>query len=102
MPTHKACKDPEHIIHGCPELTGHGTAWTKPGQGATVCDLLSGLRNRIGAEHVAAKRAARLYLYSLSVEGHHECGCSRTNLRLTGAPLTEYDIRRIEQCEVKR
>jgi hypothetical protein len=63
-----------------------GTEWTEPGQGATVSEIWRVIR---GAVCFAAHR--RIMDMVEPVE-------RRTNLRLTGEPLTAEDLKRIEQC----
>lgn len=69
-----------------------GTDWTKPGQGATSRELMAA---PIGC---AAYRKAILLQ---RIDGTRNF-CKRTNLRLTGQPLTAEDLERIETCEVSR
>jgi hypothetical protein len=74
----------------------NGTEWTEPGQGANGQELwtaLRVLRNGDGPLREAARGVrASWSIYSTA----------RTNLRLTGHPLTADDLKRIEQCEVTR
>ncbi len=78
----------------------HGTTWVAPGEGATVVELLNmrwegdyfGYRATPTGSYIeAAEHLDRLW-------DHHGEGY-RTNLALTGAPLLEYDLRRIAVCE---
>ncbi len=73
----------------------HGTAWVDPGQGATVGMLL--LRLSLARINAAAQTAAVIRLSDRT--GAIDWRDTRpTNLRLTGHPLTEYDIRRIGEA----
>jgi hypothetical protein len=70
----------------------NGTEWTEPGQGAT-------LRNLFAAPIACAAYRKAILLHQ--IDGTRNF-CKRTNLRLTGHPLTAQDLDRIAKCEVAR
>ncbi len=71
------------------ETMRHGTAWTDPGQGATVGEL------GIALNYVPSTPQRDQARYSFE---KFESYSVRTNLRLTGAPLNAYDIRCIAEA----
>ena len=78
----------------------NGTEWTEPGQGATVgmlCKALA-LYESERSEPEWNRAYGRLPAGSCDATKN----LRRTNLRLTGHPLTAEDLKRIEQCEVAR
>lgn len=89
----------------------NGTEWTEPGQGATLGELFDACEAGIPKDRISAEFSG---LTIRDNEGMRqarqkafECGTpsrarweQRTNLRLTGSPLTAEDLKRIEQCEV--
>lgn len=68
-----------------------GTDWTAPGKGATVAELLRAFDNCELPTFFKGARPARL---------SEHAGEERTNLRLTGRPIDEYDCTRIRAAEV--
>ena len=71
-----------------------GTAWTAPGEGATLRQLFA--RGADGAD-TAEKQSDLL----ARMNGTRNF-CKRTNLRLTGAPLAVSDLENIAKCEVAK
>jgi len=67
----------------------YGTEWTAPNTGATVADLCHAL-NAAGRSETKRLKALR------DVHGPD----ARTNLRLTGDRLVDYDEERIAACYV--
>lgn len=87
----------------------HGTRWTGPGQGATVAELRFKLSESPQFSHAYSRGkpvalAAHDKLYGFvpdSVYGYAPIDSNaRTNVALTGAPLTAEDLTRIEKAEV--
>lgn len=81
------------------ENTMNGTEWTEPGQGATVAELRSVIHGAIHAASItgtAHLTAAHDHVHRLA---NGKDARRRTNLRLTGKPLTAEDIQRIEEAE---
>ncbi len=79
-----------------------GTSWTGDGEGATVGKLDAAaliLCDVMGDGHAAIYDAFRAAGYRAGVVGY--CHAARTNLRLTGEPLTAEDIERILSPEFK-
>jgi hypothetical protein len=74
-----------------------GTEWCAPGSGAHVGELGAAARSYEVAHRLGAC-AADIAIVKLS---RHHAGF-RTNLRLTGRPIQDYDLRRIADCEVAR
>jgi hypothetical protein len=74
-----------------------GTEWCAPGSGAHVGELGAAASSYDVARRLGAF-AADIAIVKLS---RHHAGF-RTNLRLTGRPIQEYDLRRIVECEVAR
>ena len=66
-----------------------GTEWTEPGQGAT-------LRQLFAAPIACAVSRKAILLHQ--IDGTRNF-CKRTNLRLTGEPLTAEDIQRIAEAK---
>jgi hypothetical protein len=64
-----------------------GTDWVGKGEGATISEILAAKRL------LPTKISRHLWKISLS-KLHH-----KTNLILTGEPLTDEDLARIAQCE---
>jgi hypothetical protein len=92
----------ERCVHTPP-----GTAWTAPGQGAdasALWDAIGVYRERFAAECGGDQHKdpdtydadKRLEFFGLKGEN------PRTNLRLTGSPLTADDLKRIAECEVAK
>jgi hypothetical protein len=73
-----------------------GTAWTKPGKGATVGEFLDSLLH--AKADWRSSWTARYHLGELGRVRHGFNEAQKTNLSLTGAPLTAEDLRRIETC----
>lgn len=69
----------------------HGTAWTGPGEGATWSDIGSAL-------HFYPLTYDSWGRWALVIPQPGLYDDRRTNLRLTGEPLNEYDIRRIAEA----
>lgn len=75
----------------------HGTSWTGPGQGATIVELWrETLRADVptNMQLDAAGALNRLRAPITTQEGWSR----RTNLTLTGQPLTAYDVKRIAEA----
>ena len=73
----------------------NGTEWVGPGQGATLGDLLDeAAEQRMYTDELRAKSLA-----FAAVMGYEESAKYRTNLRLTGEPLTSEDIARIAEAK---
>jgi hypothetical protein len=73
--------------------TDQGTRWTELGQGATAIELYVAIGKRFPINGNEGAPSAPLdHLFSF--QGNH-----RTNLALTGAPLTAEDLKRIEECK---
>lgn len=68
----------------------NGTEWVEPGTGATIRELRDSLQDKWGP--VAADADGRL------VELANEAFSRRTNLHLTGDPLTADDLKRIAEA----
>lgn len=91
-----------------------GTEWTAPGQGASVGEIhdavcgpdrwgekakkLTEIPNPIGKDLVHSALAHLCTL--IRMESQYDWG--KSNLRLTGSPLTAEDLKRIADCEVSR
>ena len=75
----------------------NGTEWTELGAGATLNDLVCAALDAIDTGRMKHPGVISPYLRT-----HPESVNAQTNLRLTGAPLTAYDLRRIEECEVEK
>ncbi len=71
-----------------------GTEWTEPGQGATVAEL----RQKFGRIMTLTTKEADAVMGLLD-NGKRKDWSVRTNLRLTGAPLTAEDLKRIAECK---
>lgn len=79
-------------IVGIPQ---QGTEWTEPGQGATLHELSASM-----SVHESGAAAASEHLLLIAVRrGFGSWGSYRTNLRLTGAPLTAEDIENIGRAK---
>ncbi len=74
--------------------TAIGTEWVAPGQGATLMALN---KATWPIEWTPRKKRADKHLYALSMK--HKTTEYKTNLALTGAALTAYDLTRIAACE---
>lgn len=73
--------------------TMNGTEWTEPGQGATWDEFEFAIRDMPPSQD---RHASLVYnILAANVQG----GQHRANLRLTGAPLTAYDVRRIGEAK---
>lgn len=81
-----------------------GTEWTAPGQGATVKRIVAALSDMDPAKQTAFECAAWNCALSHLPAGSADAvkNLRRTNLRLTGSPLTAEDLKRIAECEVSR
>jgi len=64
-----------------------GTIWVAPNEGATSGELFEALHN------VERQTSQVIVLFNRLIRRPNNL---RTNLSLTGEPLTDYDIRRIE------
>lgn len=73
----------------------NGTEWTEPGRGATVADIWRRLLHDGQPDNIEYAKRAR----ELRLKWTDERAAVRTNLRLTGAPLNEYDLRRIAEAK---
>jgi hypothetical protein len=70
-----------------------GTTWAGPEKGATVQELIEATRVEGGAS-VSTDHGRRLFTLA------YRCGADyRTNLALTGLPITYYDLRRIASAK---
>jgi hypothetical protein len=76
---------------------GYGTAWTEPGQGATFAELYAYIVND-RAERVC-KGLLLHYAKRFDPGVDVDAWTRRTNLRLTGAPLTSTDLENIAKCK---
>lgn len=77
-------------LHRNPQdSTVQGTVWTEPGQGATVAELDAAILDWVRASERALDRL-------IWRKQDLDVG---TNLRLTGAPLTAEDIKRISEAK---
>lgn len=64
------------------------TKWVAPGTGANLADLATLYRQHTGK--------------SLPIKGHNNDGTNkRTNLSLTGGPLTTHDLERMEYVDTE-
>lgn len=72
---------------------GIGTKWVAPGKGATIQKLTDAIRATYGMDSGGTLDDAWERLITLYDLDH------RTNLALTGAPLSVYDLKRIAACE---
>jgi hypothetical protein len=112
----KAWQKPGTVEHeqaypyGCPNEceacdkrfgTRQGTAWTEPGQGATLQGLWDALPSAKSSSEYRSVPRRRLGKLALSPGTSSGTWSHRTNLLLTGAPLTAEDVKRIAKCEVK-
>lgn len=91
-------KEIEHMygeIEGQSNVPQTGTRWTEPGQGATVVEIIDALPNRETDAHVIAQEKLILSVTGIGNDGQRSYSDCRTNLALTGEPLTAYDVRRI-------
>lgn len=70
-----------------------GTEWVAPGQGSTIADLETKFFLTVGS-HVGE-------FASVILRRHEWHPCLHTNLRLTGAPITEEDWARLGSAEFK-
>jgi hypothetical protein len=82
----------------------NGTEWTDPGQGATVMQLKEAVAtiNLEGDSYVDATGHLLQIATRVSSDAYMVTGLDwdyRTNLRLTGAPLTAEDLRRIAEAK---
>jgi hypothetical protein len=80
-----------------------GTKWTGPGKGATAGELGAALPRFVTAEEFPMRRKAGLRVQSLAHPNGFGAPMSqaRTNLRLTGEPLTGEDLARIAAAFVE-
>lgn len=80
-----------------------GTAWTAPGQGAELLQLAKAAGFKLLYEPSKADLANEM-LAHLDAQAHTSEQDTdweaKTNLSLTGAPLTPEDLERIAKCEV--
>jgi hypothetical protein len=77
----------------------NGTTWTKPGQGETLKTLCQAAGFAVLDGYLTDSQIKPLTDQpAIDPEDYWK----QTNLRLTGHPLTAYDIRRIEECKVAR
>ena len=100
----------KHINHFTPEAKAkvaarfetHGTAWTEPGQGATVPELRAALMSDYySPNRTAAKTHEDFSETMFTLDDRIFAGeddSHRTNLALTGHPLTADDLKRIAEC----
>lgn len=75
-----------------------GTVWVAPGEGATVARLFEDAENllmRLSGATPLTKSAFQNLAKQIKALGQDH----RTDLALTGAPLTDYDLKRIAVCE---
>ncbi len=72
-----------------------GTAWTEPGQGATGNELAEAIHASHDSEDkiISWEKCDSFYTRLLPLKWR------QTNLRLTGAPLTAEDLKRISECK---
>ncbi len=88
-----------------------GTEWTEPGQGATCGELFDWLLRESSEQtpqgYAASQNLLRIYnptgllydAYTASSHTPEACWHIATNLRLTGAPLTDEDLVRIAEAK---
>ncbi len=69
---------------------GIGTEWVAPGKGATAKELRDAIPKSL--EKPVDEGMALGHLFGMDPD-------HITNLALTGAPLTAYDLKRIAACE---
>ncbi len=69
-----------------------GTAWVAPREGAKVLALKD--RIALEADWMGDRLAQDALLHLSALDNEH-----KTNLALTGSPLTDYDLKRIAACE---
>lgn len=74
-----------------------GTEWTEPGKGATTGELTDAIHRDINAGFGDDRE--RAFDRMDVIEGDHYAANPRTNLRLTGAPLTAEDVERISHAK---
>src|SRR6185369_5232323 len=75
-----------------------GTEWTEPGKGATVQELDAAQGSvRFDQSAMARRSLGDLYVRLANKVGTAKALATRTNLRLTGKPLTAGDVRRISE-----
>ena len=72
--------------------TPQGTIWVGKGEGAMTIEIATEI-------HKVEPSAKTERAFERLVEIDPNCQAIRTNLRLTGSPLTPYDLERISQCE---
>ena len=73
-----------------PHIPTFGTEWVAPGQGAIIDELMEAIMaTPLG---LPGRQKPLADLIDLCVNGH---ALQSTALRLTGKPLTDYDLRRI-------
>lgn len=81
---------------GCAKRRPRGTEWTEPGQGATA----ENLRRAVHDAAIPGVESSKAILNLQTMYGRIGFdGPSRTNLRLTGQPLTSEDLKRIAECK---
>ena len=73
-------------------VRGLGTAWVAPGEGSTWAELIKAFGSQSKTVRAALRKDWRNCNYSLD---------RHTNLRLTGAPLTQTDRERWESGNVE-
>jgi hypothetical protein len=75
-----------------------GTTWTEPGSGSTVLELRQAINasSYFSHRYHGGRPIAEQAYNRLADRSDAE---ATTNLKLTGAPLNEYDLRRLEVCE---
>ena len=69
-----------------------GTKWVAPGEGATTIEIAKAVWH---PPYTDNKKKALLRMRDI----HTGPVQQKTNLALTGEPLTDYDLRRIAVCE---
>lgn len=71
-----------------------GTVWVAPGMGATGADLVKAIGTMPTDDRVFS------LLWLAAIQRVNQVNLAlRTNLALTGEPLTGYDLRRIAVCD---
>lgn len=76
-----------------------GTEWTEPGQGATWRDLRGVLRRNASYRIKGSPSYEADWHVALRAQRQAAGYDRRTNLRLTGAPLTAEDLKRIAEAK---
>ncbi len=79
----------------------NGTEWTEPGQGATAKDLYEAICLAFGGTSPTGATTASLNAIAKIAGGGlvPRFWANRTNLRLTGEPLTAEDLKRIAEAK---